>query len=481
MLLRYLSLSLLFLYSSLAYAAPKSFQEEIHTYFSPNGGAQEAIVRNISQTKHSLDIAMYNFSSDRILEALKTVRIKNPQVKIRMIFDDAASTNVDSPGSSSKADMSASLEKLGIDVRYVSKIMHHKFVIIDGFPDGLQGNEDFSQTVLLNGSGNFSNRADTSYDENLVEIKNDPETTTEFQKEFQLMWNYSYDFPDGSLQEDREDYVSSLEPSDVITPIFTSQNFKKEPKFKLNGNRVASLNLEEAIRNAKTSIYVATGHFRLKPLADALISAKQENPELEIKVVLDSQEYVSQSEHQRVMGKYKRCVKDLGPNPSEEELEKCELAGEMKFSRYLAQNGIDVRMKYSSYIWYYAYDPQMHHKYMIVDGETVWSGSYNWSRNAEFNTFENVVHYRGEALAPLVKAYEDDFLSIWDLRRDAFFAHKKQLETRNRVPLHFSPMSLSVAEIDELWGVLLKDVPDFLQKAKPEDRIWDKRKGQGEP
>src|SRR3989338_1855966 len=471
MFLRYFSFLWLFLYAPLVFAAP--FQ--VHTYFSPNGGAQEAILRNISNANRSIDIAMYNFSSDKILKALESVKRNNKKLKIRMIFDDAASTEVDSPGSSSKADMSASLEKIGIDVRYVSKIMHHKFVIIDGFPDGLRGNEDFSDTVLLNGSGNFSNRADTSYDENLVEIKNDPATTTEFQKEFQLMWNFSYDFPVDSLQRDREEYNSDLKPSSLITPVFTSQNFKKEPRFTLNGNRVASSNLEEAIRNAKTSVYVATGHFRLKPLANALISAKEENPALDVKVVLDSQEYVSRSEHERVMRKYGRCIKDLGPNPTEEELEKCELAGEMKFSRHLAQHGIDVRIKYSSYILYYAYDPQMHHKYMIVDGQEVWSGSYNWSRNAEFNTFENVVHYRGEALASVAQDYTNNFWGIWELNRQAFSSHLSKLQTQNRILLHFSPMTLSIDEIDKARALLLEEVPAFFVKAKPEYRIWDKR------
>ncbi|MBI3019302.1 MAG: hypothetical protein HYY61_05365, partial [Deltaproteobacteria bacterium] len=285
------------LFSSLIFAA----SPEIHTYFSPNGGAEEAVIQNISHTQRSMDIAMYNFSSDRIFKALESLKKKRPRVHIRMIFDNAANTEVENPGDTSKADMSATLERIGIDVRYVSKIMHHKFVIMDGFPDGLEGNEDFSETVLLSGSGNFSNRADTTYDENLVEIKNDSQTTTEFQKEFQLMWNYSYDFPGDSLQKEREDYVSDLAPSELITPVFTSQNFKKEPRFKLNGNRAASSSLAEAIRTAKTSIYVATGHFRFKPLADALIEAKRENPDLDVKVILDSQEYVSPSEHQRVM------------------------------------------------------------------------------------------------------------------------------------------------------------------------------------
>ncbi|MBI3019656.1 MAG: hypothetical protein HYY61_07195, partial [Deltaproteobacteria bacterium] len=173
-------------------------------------------------------------------------------------------------------------------------------------------------------------------------------------------------------------------------------------------------------------------------------------------------------------------VQALGPNPSEEELEKCELAGQMKFSRYLAQNGIDARVKYSSYIWYYAYDPQMHHKYMIVDGAEVWSGSYNWSRNAEFNTFENVVHYQGEALASVAREYVNNFWGSWELNREEFSLHLSKLQTQNRVHLHFPPMTLSLDEVDKAQELLLEQVPGFFEKAKPEHRIWDKRKNKGE-
>ncbi|HBQ20318.1 MAG: hypothetical protein A2Z91_05765 [Deltaproteobacteria bacterium GWA2_38_16] len=434
----------------------------VQTYFSPHGGAHDAIVRDILEAKKSIDIAMYNFSSSKILGALQTVKKKKPRIAIRMIFDDAANTEGDAPGATSKSDQSEALEHLGVDIRYVSKIMHHKFVIIDGFPDGLKGDEDFSHTVLLNGSGNFSSRADTGHDENLAEIRNEPEITTDFQKEFQLMWNYSYDFPDDSEQSDRPSYQTTLSSSPSIAPVFTSSNFKTTVKFPLNGNRVVSWSLESAIRSAKKSIYVATGHFRLKPLADALIEAKKENPNLDIRVILDTQEHITPRAHEEQMSRYRQ-------RPDE-------LAGKMKFSRYLSEGGIDTRIKYAAYIFYYAIDPQMHHKYMVIDGTDVWSGSYNWSRNAEFNTFENVVHYSGEELSEVAQSYTENFLNIWDKNRDSFQDHKRDIQKQSRIPLHFDPMSLWVSEIDELYDLLEKEVPGFFEKIKPEDMYWAKRK-----
>ena len=48
-------------------------------------------------------------------------------VSIRVIFEGAGGDRSDPDGS-----VSAQLEEVGIEVRYVNKIMHHKFAIIDG-------------------------------------------------------------------------------------------------------------------------------------------------------------------------------------------------------------------------------------------------------------------------------------------------------------------------------------------------------------
>lgn len=53
----------------------------------------------------------------------------------------------------------------------------------------------------------------------------------------------------------------------------------------------------------------------------------------------------------------------------------------------------------------------MHHKFAIVDGETIINGSYNWTRSADEYNHENLIVTRDEAL---VKAFSNEFRSLWD-------------------------------------------------------------------
>jgi hypothetical protein len=52
----------------------------------------------------------------------------------------------------------------------------------------------------------------------------------------------------------------------------------------------------------------------------------------------------------------------------------------------------------------------MHNKYMIVDSSLLFTGSYNWSANAEDNNFENAVFIQA---SPLIQNYISDFNRIW--------------------------------------------------------------------
>ena len=52
----------------------------------------------------------------------------------------------------------------------------------------------------------------------------------------------------------------------------------------------------------------------------------------------------------------------------------------------------------------------MHNKYVIIDGLTLVTGSYNWSANAEDNNFENAVFIQG---GPLIQSFAADFEGIW--------------------------------------------------------------------
>src|SRR4030095_10616560 len=111
----------------------------------------------------------------------------------------------------------------------------------------------------------------------------------------------------------------------------------------------------------------------------------------------------------------------------------------------VAQSGIAVRYKYYAYRWDHSYADQMHHKVLIIDGRELYTGSYNLSDNAEHNTFENMLVFRGPEFAGLAAESEKNFASMWGTGRaagllDALLA---KIKTASTIPIVFDPMALT--------------------------------------
>ena len=150
-------------------------QRKTESYFSPNGGVADAIVRELGLARREVEIAMYSITTDPatpIMQALKAATERG--VKVTMIFNKART------GSSNKAK-SLALENIGVDVRYVTKTMHEKFAIIDG-------------AVLLTGSANWSTSADVNYSENTQVIRSPKYVVKAFRGEFGTLMDNSRDF-----------------------------------------------------------------------------------------------------------------------------------------------------------------------------------------------------------------------------------------------------------------------------------------------
>ena len=64
------------------------------------------------------------------------------------------------------------------------------------------------------------------------------------------------------------------------------------------------------IAKAQTSIHVASGHLRSRPIAEAIIAAKKANPQLDIRVYLDGQEYISSWSNNEQLNEHNACVAD---------------------------------------------------------------------------------------------------------------------------------------------------------------------------
>ena len=134
--------------------AASSFSAETTVYFSPNGGATEAIVRELGSAQHSIMVQAYSFTSAPIAKALLDAHKRG--VKILAVLDKSNQTD--------KYSAATFLENAGIPVLIDAEhaIAHNKVIVID-------------DSTVLTGSFNFSKAAEEKNAENLLILKKSPE------------------------------------------------------------------------------------------------------------------------------------------------------------------------------------------------------------------------------------------------------------------------------------------------------------------
>lgn len=123
-----------------------------------------------------------------------------------------------------------------------------------------------------------------------------------------------------------------------------------------------------AINGAKNHVDVAAYSFTSKPIATALVAAR--NRGISVRVVADKKANT---------GGYTAVT-------------------------YLANQGVAVRLNGQYAI--------MHNKYMVVDGNTVQTGSLNYSASAITRNAENVLLVQDSP--ELAKAYQREFNRLWN-------------------------------------------------------------------
>jgi phosphatidylserine/phosphatidylglycerophosphate/cardiolipin synthase-like enzyme len=131
---------------------PSSVPQGVQVYFSPHGGATEAVVRALGQATNSVFVQAYSFTSAPIARAL--VDAQRRGVKVQVILDKSQRTEKYSEADFLKNEGVPTL----IDPEHA--IAHNKIMIIDGY-------------LVLTGSFNFTKAAEENNAENLLVI-NDP-------------------------------------------------------------------------------------------------------------------------------------------------------------------------------------------------------------------------------------------------------------------------------------------------------------------
>lgn len=143
------------------------------------------IISLIDQAKHSIDLAMYIFTSHELTNSIRRARERG--IRVRIIVDK---NMVYSTGSKI-----IEFDANDIPVRYhptSTYLMHHKFCVFDGPGRVKTVNKKPStqeqKSFLLTGSTNWTNDGFSTNWENIL-ITTNKQLITEFENEFQRIWS----------------------------------------------------------------------------------------------------------------------------------------------------------------------------------------------------------------------------------------------------------------------------------------------------
>lgn len=150
-------------------AAASFHPERADVYFSPGGGAVQAIVQAIDSASGTVELEAYHFTSKPVLKALE--RAKARGAAVRLVLDKENRTAAKS--------LAGAAAKDGISVRIDSehRTAHNKVIIVDG-------------RIVVTGSLNFTGRAERENAENTL-ILESPELARAYGAEFERHWAHS--------------------------------------------------------------------------------------------------------------------------------------------------------------------------------------------------------------------------------------------------------------------------------------------------
>ena len=138
-------------------------QASVEVYFSPRGGCQDAIIREVNAARDSVHVQAYSFTSAPIAKALVDAHRRG--VKVEVVIDAGRVTE--------KYSEATFFANQGVPIFADGKhqIAHNKVMVIDG-------------KTVITGSFNFSKAAEESNAENLLVIRS-PEIAAKYEKNYQ--------------------------------------------------------------------------------------------------------------------------------------------------------------------------------------------------------------------------------------------------------------------------------------------------------
>lgn len=154
---------------------PSIAAPSVQAGFSPEGSAEQLVLKTIETAQHNIRLMGYSFTSPEVVRAL--ISAKRRGVDVKVVLDEKGNR-----GKASVAAMNL-LVNAGIPVRTVSKfkILHDKIIISD-------------KNTVETGSYNFSLSAARSNSENALVIRDVLELARTYLQHWQSRWDVGKDW-----------------------------------------------------------------------------------------------------------------------------------------------------------------------------------------------------------------------------------------------------------------------------------------------
>lgn len=262
------------------------------------------------------------------------------------------------------------------------------------------------------GSSNFAKAAATLYAENRTFFRDDPVAAAQLHEEFQRLWKYWSDCAFGTCEEVGEIRDVEAGPRD-IRMVFNGEPLQggdpKDPAKTKYWRRIDRA-IEQVVEGLSPdgTLDFAMFSFTHWQLMQKLLAQAKLYPKARVRVLLDLSMLASDNPDRPGV---------LGPKMEQE-------------AKTQGLKNFEVRYKWRSNA--HAYDPDhpelppglyhfksylLHHKMVLVNGQVVANGSYNWSGGAERRNLENIQIFdstKNPAHTPVVQGFAREFDAIWN-------------------------------------------------------------------
>ena len=286
-----------------------------------------------------------------------------------------------------------------------SGLMHHKFIVIDGSKI-VTGSANFTLSGI---HGDFKNLETRGNANHLLEIDS-YEIAQAFISEFNLMWGDGVggkqDSKFGVQKPLRKPQTFTID-NNIITlnfsPISPSKNWEDS----------SNALIKNTLKNATKSIDLALFVFSEQKIADTLNNKNLEG--IQIRTLIDSsfifQNYSEALDMLGVTIASKKCEAEKNNNPWISPIKTVGVAKLIKGDK-------------------------LHHKFALIDQDTVITGSHNWSASANNNNDETLLIIQNIVVANHFKAefnhlYETAYLGISPKLKDKLEQQKKRCPNFN--------------------------------------------------